>query len=211
MGMNKFAIIIPYRDREHHLKIFVQYYKYLLPDADLFIIEQSNEKNFNRGKLLNIGFNEYGKKYEYCCFHDVDMLGIPGKVDYSYPKYPTHIATHASQFGYKMPYPNYFGGVSLIRSDQMIKVNGYSNEMWGWGCEDDEFHKNIVINGLVALRRECWFESLPHGNSQNNDLYTKNFQLLKSIRASTDGLSKCEYKILSFYQNLDYTKIIVSL
>lgn len=28
--------------------------------------------------------------------------------------------------------------------DQFRKVNGYSNEYWGWGCEDDDMFVRIV-------------------------------------------------------------------
>ena len=36
-------------------------------------------------------------------------------------------------------YGNYLGGASAIRTDLHAKVNGYSNQFWGWGGEDDDY------------------------------------------------------------------------
>ena len=35
-------------------------------------------------------------------------------------------------------FDTYFGGVTLFPIDLFKKVNGYSNEYWGWGFEDDD-------------------------------------------------------------------------
>lgn len=37
-----------------------------------------------------------------------------------------------------LPYPQYFGGVSALTPDQYLKMNGFPNEYWGWGGEDDD-------------------------------------------------------------------------
>ena len=55
-------------------------------DYQIFIIEQSDDKPFNRGKLLNVGYNWYDNGCDYFVFHDVDML--PEDVDYSYSDKP---------------------------------------------------------------------------------------------------------------------------
>ena len=75
----KLAIIVPYRDREEHLGRFVPHMDEFLSQRNIehkiFVIEQSDEKPFNRGWLLNVGYKiavEQG--YDYFCFHDVDML-----------------------------------------------------------------------------------------------------------------------------------------
>lgn len=68
------AIIVPYRDREDHLKEFIPHMNKYLPDAKIVIVEQADEKPFNRGKLLNVGFLE--TDFFYYCFHDVDHLPV---------------------------------------------------------------------------------------------------------------------------------------
>lgn len=46
-----------------------------------------------------------------------------------------HGATSSS---HSLPYPQYFGGVSALTPDQYLKMNGFPNEYWGWGGEDDD-------------------------------------------------------------------------
>lgn len=70
-------IVVPYRDRESQLRIFLHYIHRFLPlqeiDYRIFIVEQSKEKDFNRAKLFNIGFLEAEKHEPAECyiFHDV--------------------------------------------------------------------------------------------------------------------------------------------
>jgi hypothetical protein len=105
----------------------------------LIIIEQADDKPFNRGKLLNIGAlkaKELG--CDYIALHDVDMLPID--VDYSWVDRPTHLATHfTSDVGEKRElFDTYFGGVTLFPTSHFFEINGYSNNYWGWGYEDDD-------------------------------------------------------------------------
>ena len=62
-------ILIPYRNREEHLKYFIKntipYLKRYLNPFKIIIIEQNNDRLFNRGKLLNVGFLEYFKEGKY--------------------------------------------------------------------------------------------------------------------------------------------------
>ena len=82
----KLAVIVPYRNRESHLNVFVPYLEDYLKSKnipfEILVVEQKYNKPFNRGKLLNVGYKESGNDFDYFCFHDVDMLPI--KVDYSY-------------------------------------------------------------------------------------------------------------------------------
>ena len=134
---NKLAIIVPYRDRESHLEVFVPYMQEYLKEYDykIFVIEQSDSKPFNRGKLLNVGARIAIKEgFDYFALHDVDMLPLKN-VDYSYPETPIHLI---SKIDKEVPFIDYFGGVTLFNVHDYKLVNGYSNEYWGWGFEDDD-------------------------------------------------------------------------
>jgi hypothetical protein len=89
----KLAIVVPYRDREEHLRRFLPAMESsdLLEgiDYEILIVEQEDGKPFNRGKLLNIGAIQ-SHTASYYCFHDVDMLPVVS--DYSYVEVPTHLA-----------------------------------------------------------------------------------------------------------------------
>jgi hypothetical protein len=71
--------VIPYRDREIHLRYFLMYMHKTLQrqelDYQIFVVNQVDDNSFNRAKLLNVGFVEAMKMYDWQCFvfHDVDL------------------------------------------------------------------------------------------------------------------------------------------
>lgn len=38
----------------------------------------------------------------------------------------------------RLPYKEFFGGVSGLTVSQFKEVNGFPNAFWGWGGEDDD-------------------------------------------------------------------------
>lgn len=56
-----------------------------------------------------------------------------------------------------LPYPQYFGGVSALTPDQYLKMNGFPNEYWGWGGEDDDIATRSDF--LQRLFRKPWPQS----------------------------------------------------
>jgi predicted peroxiredoxin len=146
---HKLGIIVPYRDREQQLKRFLTHMKDYLKDIEyeIFIIEQSEGKSFNRGKLLNVGYKHAVEKgCDYFVFHDVDML--PEDVDYSYSEKPLHLATHLQEHDYETTFFDYFGGVTMFTKDDFKTINGFSNEYWGWGFEDDDLLVRCIESDL---------------------------------------------------------------
>ena len=137
---NKLGVIVPYRNRSTHLDKFLKDTPGKLKeqeiDFEIIVVEQADDKPFNRGKLLNIGVKKAKERgCTYVALHDVDM--IPQRVDYSSVDRPTHLATHfTSNHGEKrIIFDEYFGGVTLFPILDYYKVNGYSNEYWGWGMK----------------------------------------------------------------------------
>lgn len=186
------TIVIPYRDRDQHLAKFKAYMQPHYPDADIVVIEQSAGKPFNRGKLLNIGVLEF--EADYYALHDVDML--PVKADYTMPECPTLLATKVQQFNYQMPYAGYFGGVVLISRKDMHRCNGFDNDFWGWGAEDDNFRQRILSSVGRVDYRDCVFNSLPHPRKLDPSLHRKNVMRWKSGGDPNNGLSSCQYRIV---------------
>ena len=93
MKSKKLGVIVPYRNRRTHLQQFIpSISKHLNKQKirhEIIVVEQSDDKAFNRGKLLNIGVQKpLTLKCDYVMLHDVDMLPID--VDYSYVNRPTH-------------------------------------------------------------------------------------------------------------------------
>ena len=91
----KLGVIVPYRKRPGHLRKFRESIKSYLKDQDyeLIVVEQNDDLPFNRGKLLNVGFQQaIRKQCDYVVFHDIDMLPID--VAYQYSDVPIHLATN---------------------------------------------------------------------------------------------------------------------
>lgn len=188
------CIIVPYRDRSEHLSQFLKHYDGILP---IYIIEQSQGKPFNRAKLLNIGFLEFGSKYDYAIYHDVDMMAEHFEAYELYPDKPVHLATACSQFNYTMPYPQYFGGVTSISTKDMIAVNGFSNEFWFWGIEDDEmFNMCVKTFGCIHSIQNNIYKCFDHHRVKNEEYHARGMEILKNGRNKGDGLSSCVYDVI---------------
>lgn len=195
----RLAIIVPYRDRAEHLETFVPYMEtYLklqaIQDFKILIVEQADSKPFNRGKLLNVGYNSI--EADYYVFHDIDMLPITA--DYSGCLNPTHLVSSATQFKKGIPYETYFGGVTMFPSVDFLQINGFSNEFWGWGSEDDDLIMRCKIAGLQYTRRKgSKFKSLYHAIKIDEKQAQRNFERYKeNIHYNVDGLSTLDFNIV---------------
>ena len=152
---HKLGICIPYRNRKEHIDRLIPHLTEHLNkkgiDHAFYVGHQVDDKLFNRGAMKNIAAHvAFEDGCDYIAWHDVDMLA-QDDADYSYPNnYPTHIATKLSKYEYAMGYDQYFGGVVLFTKEQVERTNGYSNDYWDWGQEDDD------------LFWRCHFENLSY-------------------------------------------------
>jgi hypothetical protein len=213
---HKLGIIVPYRDRYFDLVEFKNHITKYLSDSGinyyLIIVEQDDEKSFNRGKLLNIG-TIYAKKLgcDYVVFHDLDML--PEEVDYSYSDVPLHLATNliGTKDFKRIVFDQYFGGVTLFPIKTFEEINGYSNNYWGWGYEDDDLFyrcdyynipletKRITIDGgnTAALKfngKNAYVKSKNIFDFNNKTTYNPNGKITIFVSFNPDELELSEDK-----------------
>ena len=95
-----------------------------------------------------MGFNkQLENNCDYVVFHDIDMLPID--VDYSYSDVPIHLATNFTNSDREI-FKTYFGGITMFPIDLFKKVNGYSNEYWGWGFEDDDLLMRLTEQNVFT-------------------------------------------------------------
>ncbi|NWH42183.1 B4GT3 galactosyltransferase, partial [Chloropsis hardwickii] len=116
---------------------------------------QAGNSTFNRAKLLNVGVKEALKDEDWDCLflHDVDLIPENDHNLYTCdPWNPKHVSVAMNKFGYSLPYPQYFGGVSALTPDQYMKINGFPNEYWGWGGEDDDIATRVRLAGMKISR-----------------------------------------------------------
>jgi N-terminal region of glycosyl transferase group 7/N-terminal domain of galactosyltransferase len=204
---HRLAVVVPIRDRDMHVRIFRAVVSEFLQKQGiryhLFFIEQADEQKFNRAKLLNIGFALAKQDYDYFALHDVDMIPLYDSVDYSYPLMPTHLASCVEQFDWKIPYPQFFGGVVLINREHMQLINGLSNRYWGWGAEDDDMRQRITAVGLDYKRDEPFcergiFKSLSEDHTERDPDVEREKKLSYANSVMyIDGLNTLRYRVLS--------------
>jgi len=139
----KLGVCVPYRNREMHLNEFVpkvgKYLKSQGIEFCMYFCHQTDDKLFNRGATKNIAAKHaFEDGCTHIVWHDIDMIPEEG-ADYSFPKdNPRHIATKISQMEYGLKYHEYFGGAVVFSKEQVENTNGYSNNYWDWGMEDDD-------------------------------------------------------------------------
>ena len=152
----KLGVCVPYRNRELHMHEFIpkvgKYLKDQGIDFQMYFCHQVDDKLFNRGATKNIAAKHaFEEGCDYVVWHDIDMIPEEGGgCDYSYPeKAPRHIATQISQMDYQLKYHEYFGGAVLFTKEQVEATNGYSNNYWDWGMEDDDLFYRCHLEGLT--------------------------------------------------------------
>ena len=152
----KLGVCVPYRNRESHLKEFIPkvgaYLKSKGIDYCMYFAHQVDDKLFNRGATKNVAAKHaFEDGCDYIVWHDIDMIPEDG-CDYSYPsKTPIHIATNISQMQYKLKYQEYFGGAVIFNKEQVERTNGYSNDYWDWGMEDDDLFWRCYLEGYANV------------------------------------------------------------
>lgn len=212
------TVVVPYRDREEHLSVFIPAIRKKLPEARILVVEQTEGKPFNRGKLLNIGAQiAFGRmKSTHIITHDVDMIPVDD-TQYGFAD-AVHLATGATQFGGKMPYDRYFGGVTAFSAKAFYMCNGYSNEYWGWGAEDDDILRRIESVGIEVIRpdRPNRFQSLSHVHAlhsvESKKTHRLNCERLDSdYDRSKDGLNTLEYRIVGQSEAGEVNHVIVEV
>nr|XP_015210630.1 PREDICTED: beta-1,4-galactosyltransferase 2 [Lepisosteus oculatus] len=218
----KVAIIIPFRHRDHHLKYWLHYLHPILRrqkiDYGIYIINQLGEDTFNRAKLLNIGYTEALKDAEYDCFifSDVDLIPMDDRNLYHCYDQPRHFAIAMDKFGFRLPYAGYFGGVSGLSRNQFLKINGFPNEYWGWGGEDDDIYNRITLNGMKVSRPDVRigrYRMIKHERDKHNEPNPQRFNKIQNTKVTMkrDGINSLQYRLVQVTKYPLYTNVSVEI
>ena len=165
------ALVVPYRpqaeqDRAAQLAAFLEHTaRFLSASAAarfVVIVAQQSDDNrkFNRGALLNAGFREAQRlgTLASVIFHDVDLLPSAGLLRH-YCAPPArgecvHLAGAGAWSKYDLAgYADAFlGGVAAFQPDDFARCNGFPNDYWGWGLEDDQLRLRAAASGVRVVR-----------------------------------------------------------
>lgn len=125
------AIIVPYRNREIELAIFLKnIHPFLMKqqiEYGIFVVEQTVGTKFNRGMLLNVGFLEAKKIKSFDCyiFHDVDLLPMDDRNFYICSEdNPRHLAMAVDKLDNTYVMPSVSG-----------RMNQFLSFLFSFSCE----------------------------------------------------------------------------
>jgi beta-1,4-galactosyltransferase 1 len=171
-------ILIPFRKREEHLDYFIKntvpLFETYLPNSKVVVIEQEEGKLFNRGMLLNIGFNEYKDKTKYFFTHDVDMNPTEEIVKYIYTENNEVI------YRIKSAHNHSLGGIIKLKHNTIFDINGFPNHIWGWGIEDRALYFRCRIKNISITNNKLNnFKILNH--TSNAEVYTGEKKVISDI------------------------------
>jgi hypothetical protein len=88
---------------------------------------------------------------------------------------------------FRLAYEGYAGGVLTVSRDQYEAINGFSNEFWGWGGEDDDLTNRLksrfggVTRNLSRTRASFFSLSHPLVVANPNRFANNHFNLIKIV------------------------------
>lgn len=148
-----YIIIIPYRNRKAHLDAFiakvVPIFQRVLKSFKVVVVEQAEGKLFNRGALLNIGYQEYKTNVSDSTWffnHDVDVYPNEACVEKYYFNNTNN--TIPGFVGIITPPCDTLGTVIKFSASEFARCNGYPNNFWGWGVEDKALQNRVELAGI---------------------------------------------------------------
>ncbi|XP_039275628.1 beta-1,4-N-acetylgalactosaminyltransferase bre-4-like [Nilaparvata lugens] len=223
---DRVALIIPYRDRAAHLRVFLKNMHPFLQRQQIsygiFIVEQAGDGPFNRAMLMNVGAVEaqaLGRGrggvggFDCYIFHDIDLLPEDDRNIYNCPDQPRHMSVAIDVLQYRLPYADIFGGVSALSRKHFEQVNGFSNVYWGWGGEDDDMSTRLRTNGLHITRYPphiARYIMLKHRKQKANPKRYEMLYMAKN-RYKSDGLNSLQYRRVALRENRSLTWMLVEL
>ena len=158
--LSKTLIIVPFRDqgdqgRGKQLDKFIEHYsQHKL--IQILVVEQSNDgRKFNRGALLNSGYlfaAEHFPHIDTFLFHDVDIIMPTEIVNRYYGNCDDTDILHLGNLVRDMEYNPPFGRVIRFSNNAFKTINGFPNNFYGWGGEDDALAFRIHINKMIVHR-----------------------------------------------------------
>jgi hypothetical protein len=215
--------------RDKQRKIFVQLMSKILKpycNFHIYIIEQSEDNElFNIGKLKNIGYviSKSETKYDHYIFSDIDTIPDYDLMEYIIKKgdKPICLASRGTRYQSKNDKSGkpFLGALLSFSGTIFEKINGYPNNFWGWGGEDDAVINRLLYNKYKSVyypKKGGIIDFEEGGNMSTIDVVTKfkneKKDLIKYEKLYGDlelwklnGINSLNYNIIDRHQINEYT------
>lgn len=222
------TVLVPFRGRSDNLAVFLPWMHTFLQDQQreyrIVLVEQVDNKLFNRAKLFNVAVTELHKLNlsPRSCYalHDIDKIPEDTRHIYECGPRPRHMMfkhrrsdDKARKYTPGRHYRSYVGGVLLVSDAQYKAVNGMSNKYFGWGREDDDLYKRFQVQKIVvdyASSEAGMYVIMAHGRDRHDNSLPWPFIKTVERIMQTDGLNSLDYQANVTFLPL-YTLISASL
>ncbi len=209
-----FIILVSYRARGvqefrrlqliNSINNFKTYFEQNQIECKIVICEQNNDNHFNRGLLLNAAFLEAEKLFTF------SKKYIHMNTDYNFDlsrKFPQELLDFKEGFieMYKIHDAciynwNLLGAACVFDSESYKKINGFPNDLEGWGGDDWAIYNRIHYNNINVMTPTGLFNSgfiideITHfDNDENNNI--SNMNLASRNDFIYNGLTSLTYTV----------------
>ena len=103
---------------------------------------------------MNAAFREMnGESFDSVIFHDVDILPSEELMPYyATPPCEGRPCHLGGRWRSKYTEDAFVGGAIAFHPQDFVTINGYANDNWGWGLDDEELGLRMVECGLRVVK-----------------------------------------------------------
>jgi hypothetical protein len=205
-----YIFIIPFRARPPHeirkeeikkcIESIVSCFTKHNKKFEIIIAEQNNDHPFNMALLKNIGFLEGEKKYT------TPKLYLHMNADYyidtskDFPKELDDFNEEGVLDIYaldKDDNSDWVGGCCAFTAESFIKINGFPNNLFGWGGCDTAFRYRLNTNGVKYIRNTLTNNGWVLAQDMAPRDQSTNFPNIEKGKGDimTNGLNTCKYNV----------------
>lgn len=164
----------------------------------IVICEQNDDRKFNRGALLNIAFLISERLFPQ------EKKYIHMNADYRFNmdwKFPSEIVEFKTGFLelFAFPYP-ILGSACVFDPASFKAVNGFPNDLWGWGGDDWAIYYRIMQKGIPIFKpanlHNSGFIQEINGQIKNDESNNApNIRLAHRSDLETNGMNNCRFNV----------------
>ncbi|ELU17412.1 hypothetical protein CAPTEDRAFT_178397 [Capitella teleta] len=216
-------VVVPFRDRFVHLKAFLIHTHPILQrqmlDYRIVVVEQHLPPVFNKAAVMNAAFLEMksrGWAADCVVFHDVDLLMEDDRHIVCHGVNATrrtfhHYGAYLSKWNYTRCCGVTIGGGFAVHPSHFEEVNGFTNYIFGWGGEDDDFYYRVLRHHYKMIRPSrilAKYATIPHVSDRRNP----KMRASKSKNApERDGVDSLQYTLSRYAETEYYTWLLIDL
>ena len=215
---NTYICLMPYRARHPQefrraemkstIANWQAYFKKHGKDVKIVVVEQDNDRPFNKGVLMNAAFLEAEKYYEVLepriYMHNngdtIINMGEPFPRDLARPEVGFMDIRRTPHLEESFA-SNMLGGCCSFDVESYRRVNGFPNNLWGWGGDDWALmrrvrEKRVAYHKSAAFNTNWMLEHRDHVRDMKAS--EQNIQLALTEPMEQSGLHNCGYNITRF-------------